>query len=113
MSGSKVPRQTAAVCLAAAIVAFATLTITGQPRAGLSLAIGLALGGVNGLFAAKSVDVGGPFRLLSFVRIGVLSALALGVGVLIQPATAWLALIGVATSQFLMAALAARSVLRR
>ena len=113
MSGSKVPRQTAAVCSAAAVVAFAALTITGQPRAGVSLAVGLALGGVNGLFAAKSVDVGAGFRLLSIVRIGVLSGLALAIGVLLQPATAWLTLIGVATSQFLMAALAARSVLRR
>jgi hypothetical protein len=101
------------VCSAAAIVAFAALTLTGQPRAGISLAIGLALGGVNGLFAAKSVDVGSAFSLLSFARIGVLSALALGIGVLVQPATAWLTLIGVAASQFLMAGLAARSVLRR
>jgi hypothetical protein len=113
VSGSKVPRQTAAVCAVAAIIAFLTLLIVGQPWAGISLGVGIALGGINGLLAARSHEMGGAFRFLSLARIGLLSALALVVGVLLQPATAWVGLFGLAASQFLMSALAAREVLRR
>lgn len=79
----------------------------------MSLAVGLVLGGINGLMAAKTADIGIAFRFLSLARIGVLSVLALAVGVLLQPSTAWLTLVGLGFSQFLMAALAARSVLQR
>jgi hypothetical protein len=96
-----------------AVVAFAGFAIYGQPRAGLSIAVGLVLGGFNGLMAAKTAEVGIAFRFLSLARIGVLSVLALAVGVLLQPSTAWLTLVGLGVSQFLLAALAARSVLQR
>jgi len=113
VSGSKVPRQTAAVCSVAALVAFLALVGYGQPRAGISLAVGLAIGGVNGLLAARTHELGGAFRFLSLARIGLLSVVALAAGVLLQPSTAWLSLLGLALSQFLMSALAAREVLRR
>jgi len=113
VSGSKVPRQTAAICGVAALVAFLALLAFGQPSAGLTLGIGIALGGVNGLLAARTHEMGGAFRFLSLARIGILSALALVAGVLLQPATAWVGLFGLAASQFLMSALAAREVLRR
>jgi hypothetical protein len=95
------------------VVAFLGLLAYGEPRAGISLAVGLAIGGVNGLLAARTAELGGAFRFLSLVRIGLLSVIALAVGIVLQPATAWLALFGVALSQFLMSALAAREVLRR
>jgi len=113
VSGSRVPRQTAAVCSVAAVVAFLALLAYGQPRAGIGLAIGLAIGGVNGLLAARTAELGGAFRFLSLMRIGLLSLVALAAAVMLQPATAWLSLFGVAASQFLMSALAAREVLRR
>lgn len=113
MSGSKVPRQTAAVCAAAAAVAFVGLLGFGQPRAGISLGAGLLLGGINGLLAARSAEAGGAFRFLSLVRIGLLSAVALGLGVLLEPATAYLTLVGIGASLFLMSGLAARALLRR
>jgi hypothetical protein len=110
--GSGVPRRTAVVCSATAVVAFLVLVSFGQPRAGLALGIGLALGGFNGLLASRSVDAAGSFRLLSLMRIGLLSTAALAVGLLLQPATAWVAVAGVASSQFVMSAIALRSVLR-
>jgi hypothetical protein len=97
----------------AALVAFLALLPFGQPSAGLCLGIGIALGGVNGLLAARTHEMGGAFRFLSLARIGMLSALALVAGLLLQPATAWVGLFGLAASQFLMSALAAREVLRR
>jgi len=97
---------------ATAVVAFLVLVYFGQPRAGLALGIGLALGGLNGLLASRSVDAAGSFRLLRLMRIGLLSTAALAVGLLLQPETAWVAVAGVALSQFVMSAIALRSVLR-
>lgn len=74
--------------------------------------MGLALGGLNGLLAAGSADMLGSFRFLSLMRLGLLSAVALAVGLLLQPAVAWLTVAGVALSQFVMSAIALRSVLR-
>jgi hypothetical protein len=87
------------------------LTYLGQPRAGIALGIGLAIGGLNGLLAARTVD-GGSFRLVSLMRIGLLSMIALAVGLLVQPSAAWLSVAGVAFSQFVMSAIAIRAVLR-
>jgi Na+-transporting NADH:ubiquinone oxidoreductase subunit NqrB len=101
------------VCSAAAVVALAALALYGLPRAGLALAFGLALGGLNGLLAARSADSAESFRLLSLMRIGVLSTIALAVGLLLAPDVVWLTIAGVASSQFVMVALAARSVMTR
>jgi hypothetical protein len=101
------------VCAAAALVGFLGFVVGGQPRAGILLAIGLGLGGVNALLAARTAEVGIAFRFLSVARIGILSVLALLVAVLVQPASAWLTMIGIGASLFLMSALAAREVLRR
>ncbi len=88
------------------------MSLYGQPRLGLALAVGLAIGGLNGLLAATSVDMPGSFRFLSLVRLGLLSAGALAVGLLVEPAVAWITVAGVAASQFVMSAIAMRSVLR-
>jgi hypothetical protein len=101
------------VCSAAAVVALVALVLYGQPRAGLALAFGLALGGLNGLLAARGADSAESFRLLSLMRIGLLSAIALAVGLLLEPDMVWLTIAGVASSQFVMVALAARSVMTR
>jgi hypothetical protein len=101
------------VCSAAAVVAFVALVLYGQPRAGLSLAFGLGLGGLNGLLAARGAGSAESFRLLSLMRIGLLSAIAMAVGLLLAPEVVWLTIAGVAASQFVMVALAARSVLSR
>lgn len=112
MSGLGVPRRTAVVCSTAAVVAFLALAYLGQPRAGVALAIGLALGGLNGLVAAAGADAPGSFRFFSLMRLGLLSAVALAIGLLLEPALAWIIIAGVALSQFVMSAIAIRSVLR-
>jgi hypothetical protein len=101
------------VCSAAAVIALVALVLYGEPRAGLALAFGLALGGLNGLLAARGADTTESFRLLSLMRIGLLSAIAMAVGLLLAPEVVWLTIAGVALSQFVMVALAARSVMSR
>lgn len=112
MIGSGIPRLTASICLAASILAFLVLAASSQPRAGLAVAIGLAVGGVNAWLAARSVDAGLGFGVTSMARIGLLSAVALGAGLALDPAVAWLTVLGVAASQLVMSAVAIRSVLR-
>lgn len=104
--------MTASICLAASILAFLVLAASSQPRAGLAVAIGLAVGGVNAWLAARSVDAGLGFGVTSMARIGLLSAVALGAGLALDPAVAWLTVLGVAASQLVMSAVAIRSVLR-
>jgi hypothetical protein len=112
VSGSGVPRRTAVVCSTAAVVAFLVLAYLGHPRTGLALGVGLALGGLNGLLAAGGADALGSFRFLSLMRLGLLSAVALAFGLLLEPALAWVIVAGVASSQFVMSAIALRAVLR-
>jgi hypothetical protein len=113
VSGLGIPGRTAVVCLTAAVLAFIAFALFGQPREGLALGAGLALGGVNGLLAAGSADVLGAFRFFSLMRLGLLSAVALAIGLLLEPALAWVIVAGVASSQFVLSAVAMRSVLRR
>ena len=104
--------MTATICLAASMLAFLALAASGQPRAGLAVAIGLAVGGANAWLAARSVDAGLGFGVASMARIGLLSAIALGAGLALDPGVAWLTVLGVAASQLVMSAVAIRSVLR-
>ena len=101
------------VCSAAAVIALVALVLYGEPRSGVALAFGLALGGLNGLLAARGADSAESFRLLSLMRLGLLSVVAMAVGLLLAPQVVWLTIAGVASSQFVMVALAARSVMSR
>jgi hypothetical protein len=64
------------------------------------------------LLAARSADALGSFRFFSLMRLGLLSTVALALGLLLEPALAWVIVAGVATSQFVLTAVAIRSVLR-
>jgi len=112
VSGLGIPGRTAVVCSTAAVVAFLTLALLGQPTAGAFLAVGVALGGLNGLLASGTADVLGSFRIASLARLGFLSVLALAIGLLFEPALAWIIVAGLASSQFVMSAIAIRSVMR-
>ncbi len=112
MSGLGIPGRTAVVCSAAAVTAFVALALLGQPHAGAFLGIGLALGGLNGLLAGGAADVLGSFRMASLMRLGFLSVVALALGLLFEPPLAWVIVAGLASAQFVMSAIAMRSVMR-
>jgi hypothetical protein len=112
VSGLGIPGRTAVACSAAAVIAFLTLALFGQPKAGAFLAVGLALGGLNGLLATGAADALGSFRVGSLVRLGFLSVVALAIGLLFQPALAWIIVAGLASSQFVMSAIAIHSGMR-
>jgi hypothetical protein len=112
VSGLGIPGRTAVVCATAGVVAFLAFAYFGQALAGAALGAGLALGGLNGLLASGTADALGSFRFASLMRLGLLSTVALAIGLLVAPALAWVIVAGVAASQFVMSAIAMRSVLR-
>ena len=113
MIGSGISRLTAAICLAAGLTSALVFAALGNWRVGLALGVGLAGGAVNSWLAGKAVEARIAFGVTSLVRIGVLSIAAMGVGLVIDPAVAWLTVLGVAASQLVMAGVAAALVLRR
>ena len=100
-------------CLAAAVVTFVALSIAGEVRVGLAVALGLVLGSVNGLLAQRALDAGVSVRLSSVPRLGLLTLVAIGGGLLIGLSYAWLVILGVAGAQLVLVAVAARSLLKR
>jgi hypothetical protein len=108
-----VTRYAAVGCWLAAAIALLTLSFTGNPRAGAAVALGLAIGSLNGMFAQRAFDAGLNMRWASLPRLALLSGIALGAGLLIGADYAWLVLLGVGAAQMVLVGFAARSVLSR
>ena len=100
-------------CLVAAVVAFVALAVAGYTRAGAAVALGLVLGSINGALAERALGAGVSPRLSSIPRLAVLTVLAIGVGLLLGTAYAWLVVLGVAAAQLILVAVAAKSLLNR
>ena len=104
---------TAIACAAMALAASGIAFILGHPRPGLALGAGLLIGASNGFLARRSLGFEGGFRATSIARLMVLSAAGLAAGLLIGLDVAWWALIGLATAQLVLAAVAVRELVRR
>ena len=100
-------------CLLAAVVVAFALIVAGHPRAGIAAGSGLALGSVNGLLAGRAFEAGMNPRVSGLMRLALLSAVAIAVGVLIGLDDAWLVILGVGAAQMVLVGVAARSLLRR
>lgn len=104
-------RSTIAVSAIAAIAAFIVGIALGQVRPGLALGIGLLVGSVNGILVQRSVSLGVGFTALSLVRLMLLTAFGLGIGLLIGLPQVWLVVVGMALAQLVLAGFAVREVL--
>jgi hydroxymethylglutaryl-CoA reductase len=100
-------------CFAAAVIIFAALTLTGNTRAGIALALGLVLGSINGALAERALGAGVSLRMSSVPRLAILSGAAIGGGLLLGTQYAWLVILGVAGAQVVLVAVAAGSLLKR
>lgn len=111
-----VPGKTVAICVGLAAVAIVALTLFGQWRTGAAVAIGLVLGSFNGLLAKHGVDValegGLGFRASSLFRMGLLTAVGLGLGLLLGLPQVPFVIGGVALAQFVLVGVAAVEVSR-
>jgi hypothetical protein len=100
-------------CAAAAAVALALGALLGDWLAGGALAAGLVIGTSNGFLARRGLGSGLPMTGVSLARLVLLSSVALGVGLLFGLEEAWLAVLGLAAAQLLLAASAVVEMARR
>jgi hypothetical protein len=105
--------RAAAGCLFVAAVVAVTLSVTGNPRAGLAVALGLVIGSLNGVVAQRALNAGLSPQWSSLPRLALFSGAALGGGLLLGADQAWLVILGVAAAQGVLVAVAARSLFSR
>ncbi|HEX6548306.1 MAG TPA: hypothetical protein VF134_06155 [Candidatus Dormibacteraeota bacterium] len=89
------------------------LTVLGQPRAGLALAVGLAAGSLNGPWVARSLKGELGFAFLSMGRLAVLTAVGVAVGFVLGAGLVWLTVLGLALAQLALAGAALRHLVAR
>lgn len=106
-------RHTVAFSAGTALLAMCVLTLAGHPRAGLALGAGLLVGGLNGLWAQRTLGSEISFRATSLGRLGVLSAIGLAIGFALGTEVAWLTLAGLAAAQLMLAGSALAEMLAR
>ncbi len=99
----------ASVLIAAGSIVFGAAV--GRLEAGIALAAGLLIGSVNGRLVIATLGRTNSFVLASVGRLILLTAIAIGVAVLLGP-QAWLVLLGVGLAQIVMVASAVRQGLR-
>jgi hypothetical protein len=104
---------TAAVCAGAAVLVAGLGTALGYWRVAVALALGLAVGPVNGLLARGALGVDLAFGATSMMRLLLLSAVALGLGAgLLGLQMVAFVLLGIGAAQLVLAVVAGLSVVR-
>lgn len=111
---SGVPVKTVATCVAMATIALIVLTVLSQWKTGAAVAMGLVLGSFNGFLAKHGVDValegGMGFRGTSLLRMGVLTSVGLGFGLLLGVPQIPFVIGGLALAQLVLVGVAAWEV---
>jgi hypothetical protein len=100
------------VCAAGALLAVVGGLTLGSWRAGLAVALGLLVGAANGFMARRSLGIEAGFGVTSLGRLGVLSAIGLGLGALLGLGYVPLVLVGIAAAQLVLAVVASVTMVR-
>ena len=100
-------KDTVIASLAAALIAVAAGAALGRIAVGIGLAAGLVVGAFNGHLVAGALDRQIPFVAAAVVRMALLSAIAIGIALIIG-APIWSVLIGVGAAQGVMVAASIR-----
>lgn len=98
-----VVRAALVATVAVALVALGVCALTGHLRAGLALDLGLVIGAANGPMIQRTARLGLAFGALSFGRLVLLSAVGLGLGLLLGIDVLWLVMVGLAAAQLVLA----------
>lgn len=98
--------------LALGLLVLAALTAVGQAKAALAIDLGLVIGAANGPMIRQTSALGAGFMALSWMRLLLLSALGVGLGLALSPTRAWLVMAGIAAAQIVMAGAGAWNLLR-
>ena len=108
---SKMLSETLAASAVLAASAILVAGMLGHLPVGIGLGAGLLIGSFNGHLVAGLLARQAPFVTSSVIRLALVSALAVAVGLLLGSA-AWAVLIGVALAQGVMVTAAVRQGLR-
>jgi hypothetical protein len=99
-----------------AAIALVVLTAFVQWKTGAAVAIGLVLGSLNGFMSKHGVDValegGAGFRSTSLLRMGLLTAVGIGIGILLGVPQIPFVIGGLALAQLVQVGVAAWEVSR-
>lgn len=115
VSDALIPRRTAMVCLAGAVLVLGGSAAAGHASVGVGVAAGLLVGAGNPWLASRLLASGAPFALSSLFRLTLLTAVALGIGWVLGFSRVYLVIAGVAGAQLVLSgvALAAATASRR
>jgi hypothetical protein len=108
---SSILRETAVACAILGLVAASVAGVAGHTSFGIGIACGLLIGSTNGYLIIALLDQDSSFLFASLMRLAVLSAVALGVALLLQ-SSAWTVLLGVGAAQLVMVVAGVRQGLR-
>jgi hypothetical protein len=104
--------MTAAACTAGALLAVAAGLASGHWRAGAGVALGLLVGAVNGFLARRAMGIEASFGFTAMGRLAFLSAVGLGLGLLLGLPYVPLVLLGIAAAQLILAVIASVTAVR-
>lgn len=96
-----------------ALALFFVISSMGQPRFGMALAGGMVIGSFTGVLVLRTLELQLPFRMSSLARLGVQSALAIGLGLVLGTDVVWVPALGMALSSAVLASFALRGALTR
>jgi putative flippase GtrA len=104
---------TAIACAGMALVAISIGLVVGQPRPAVALAAGLLIGAANGFLVRRALGFEAGFRATSIARLMVLTIAGLAAGLFLGLDVVSWAIVGLAGAQLMLAAAAARELVRR
>lgn len=105
-------KTTVIACVAGALVAVAGAAAFGQWRVGAGLALGLLVGATNGFLARRALGIEASFGFTAMGRLALLSAVGLGLGLLLGLENVPLVLLGIAAAQLVLAVVASIAAVR-
>ena len=104
---SSILRETVVACAILGLAAAAVTGVTGHTSFGIGTACGLLIGSTNAYLIVALLDHESSFLFGSLMRLAILSAVALGVALLLQ-SSAWTVLLGVGAAQLVMVGIGVR-----
>ena len=108
---SRLVRNAVALSIIGGVAALLIGFAIGQPRSGLAVLVGLLIGSSNGLLIQRSIALGMAFTVLSLARLLFLTAIGLGIGLLIGVSQVWLVVAAIGIAQLVLAGWAVREAL--
>jgi hypothetical protein len=95
-----------------ALLALAAGLASGHWRGGAAVALGLLVGAANGFLARRALGIEAGFGFTAMGRLALLSAIGLGLGLLLGLPYVPLVLLGIAAAQLVLAVIASVTAVR-